>query len=77
VAGGIAAVNGINAVLAPLFVRLYEYDHAAPFALNMLLLLGLFAYAFASGALRRAAPEPAALAGASTIAGLEKSDEAG
>jgi len=76
VAGGIAAVNGINAILAPAFVRLYEYHHAAPFALNMALLLGLLIYAFASGPLRRADPQPAGAA-ASTLAGLEKSDEAG
>lgn len=76
VAGGIAAVNGINAVLAPAFVRLYEASHAAPFALNMLLLAGLLIYAFANGALRRADPEPAT-AQASALAGLEKSDEAG
>jgi len=74
VAGGIAAVNGINAVLAPAFVRLYETSHAAPFALNMLLLAGLLAYALMNGALRRADPEPAP-ASASTIAGLERSDE--
>jgi predicted MFS family arabinose efflux permease len=76
VAGGIAAVNGINAVLAPAFVRLYEFHHAAPFALNLALLLGLFIYAFVSGALRRADPQPAG-SGASTLAALEKSDESG
>lgn len=76
VAGGIAAVNGINAVLAPAFVRLYEFNHAAPFALNMALLLGLLIYAFVNGPLRRSDPEPVSGA-ASTIAGLEKSDEAG
>jgi MFS family permease len=77
VAGGIAAVNGINAVLAPAFVRLYEANHAAPFALNMALLAGLLGYALINGPLRRADPEPATKAGASTIAGLEKSDESG
>lgn len=76
VAGGIAAVNGINAVLAPAFVRLYELNHAAPFALNMALLAGLLVYAFVSGPLRHADPHPAGAA-ASTLAGLEKSDEAG
>jgi MFS family permease len=76
VAGGIAAVNGINAVLAPAFVRLYEVNHAAPFALNLALLAGLLAYAFLNGPLRRADPQPAGAA-ASTLAGLEKSDEAG
>jgi len=76
VAGGIAAVNGINVVLAPAFVRLYEVNHAAPFALNLALLAGLLAYAFLNGPLRRADPQPAGAA-ASTLAGLEKSDEAG
>lgn len=76
VAGGIAAVNGINAVLAPAFVRLYEFNHAAPFALNMALLVGLLVYAFVNGPLRRSGPEPVS-GTASTIAGLEKSDEAG
>jgi len=76
VAGGIAAVNGINAVLAPAFVRLYEFNHAAPFALNMTLLLGLFVYAYVSGALRHADPQPVG-PGAATLAALEKSDEAG
>jgi MFS family permease len=76
VAGGIAAVNGINAVFAPAFVRLYEFHHAAPFALNMALLAGLLVYAFVNGPLRRADPQPAG-PGASTMAGLEKSDEAG
>lgn len=76
VAGGIAAVNGINAVLAPAFVRLYEFNHAAPFALNLALLAGLLIYAFVNGPLRRSDPEPVS-GTASTIAGLEKSDEAG
>ncbi|MFC3067789.1 MFS transporter [Phenylobacterium soli] len=76
VAGGIAAVNGINAVLAPAFVRLYEFNHAAPFALNLVLLAGLLIYAFVNGPLRRSDPGPVN-GTASTIAGLEKSDEAG
>jgi MFS family permease len=76
VAGAIAAVNGINAVLAPLFMRLYHFHHAAPFLLNMALMLGLLAYAFTNAQLRNADPQPAGVA-ASTIAGLERSDEAG
>jgi MFS family permease len=76
VAGGIAAVNGINAVLAPAYVRLYETSHAAPFLMNMVLLGGLLAYAYVSGPLKRADPAPSPTA-AATIAALERSDEAG
>jgi MFS family permease len=76
VAGGIAAVNGINAVLAPVFMRLYHLNHAAPFLLNMSLMLVLLAYAFRNAQLRAADPEPAGVR-ASTLAGLERSDEAG
>ncbi|HEV2531776.1 MFS transporter [Phenylobacterium sp.] len=76
VAGAIAAVNGINAVLAPVFMRLYHLNHAAPFLLNMALMLGLLAYAFQNHQLRNADPQPAGTA-ASTIAALERSDEAG
>jgi MFS family permease len=76
VAGAIAAVNGINAVLAPAFMRLYHLNHAAPFVLNMVLMLGLLAYCFRNRQLRNADPHPAG-ADASTMAALERSDEAG
>jgi MFS family permease len=76
VAGAIAAVNGINAVLAPAFMRLYHLHHAAPFLLNMALMLGLLVYAFRNAQLKNADPQPAGVR-ASTIAALERSDEAG
>jgi len=76
VAGAIAAVNGINAVLAPVFMRIYHLNHAAPFLLNMSLMLGLLVYAFRNRQLRTADVQMAG-AGASTIAALERSDEAG
>jgi MFS family permease len=76
VAGAIAAVNGINAVLAPLFMRLYHVNHAGPFLLNMALMLGLLVYAFQNRQLRNADPQPAGVQ-ASTIAALERRDEAG
>lgn len=76
VAGAIAAVNGINAVLAPAFMRLYHLNHAGPFVLNMALMLGLLVYAFRNAQLKNADPQPAGVR-ASTIAGLERSDEAG
>ena len=76
VAGAIAAVNGINAVFAPAFMAVYRANHSAPFVLNMVLMLGMLAYAFANPALRNADPGPASRADA-TMATLEKSDEGG
>jgi MFS family permease len=76
VAGAIAAVNGINAVFAPLFMMVYRANHSAPFVLNMLLMLGMLAYAFISPALRNADPEPATRDD-TTMATLERSDEGG
>ena len=76
VAGAIAAVNGINAVFAPAFMALYRAFHAAPFLLNMVLMLAMLAYAFLSGPLRNADAEPATRAD-TAIATLEKSDESG
>jgi MFS family permease len=76
VAGAIAAVNGINAVLAPAFMALYRWSHPAPFLLNMALMLAMLAYAFAAGPLRNADPAPATR-GDVAAATLERSDEAG
>jgi len=76
VAGAIAAVNGINVVLAPLFVWLYEHFGPAPFLLNASLMAGLLVYAFRNTQLRNADPEPATRE-AATAATLEKSDEGG
>ncbi|MDB5467474.1 MAG: multidrug-efflux transporter, partial [Phenylobacterium sp.] len=76
VAGAIAAVNGVNVVLAPLFMRLYKHVHAGPFLLNAALMLGLLVYAFRSNALRNADPMPATRAD-TAIATLERSDEGG
>jgi MFS family permease len=75
-AGAIAAVNGVNVVLAPLFVLLYEKIHPAPFLLNMVLLLAMLAYAFRNPMLKNADPTPATRAD-TAIATLEKSDEGG
>ena len=58
-AGAIAAVNGVNVVLAPLFVLLYERVAPAPFFLNMAILLGLLLYAYRNPRLRDADPAPA------------------
>jgi MFS family permease len=57
-AGAIAAVNGVNVVVAPLFVLLYGAWHPAPFLLNALILGGLMAYAVFNGVLTRAGGAP-------------------
>ncbi|WP_296595125.1 MFS transporter [Phenylobacterium sp.] len=76
VAGAIAAVNGVNVVLAPLFVFLYERFGPLPFLVNTALMAGLLVYAFRSHALKNADPKPATRE-AATLATIEKSDEGG
>ena len=75
-AGAIAAVNGINVILAPGFVLLYQQYGPAPFLINTALMAGLLVYCFRSTALKNADPQPASRE-AATQATLEKSDEGG
>jgi MFS family permease len=74
VAGAIAAVNGVNVVLAPAFMWLYRHYQSGPFLLNMVLMSGLLVYALRNVQLRAADLEPATRADA-TYATLERSDE--
>lgn len=76
VAGAIAAVNGVNVVLAPFFVWLYERIAPAPFILCGVLMVLMLIYAFRNPQLRNAHPQPATRADAA-MATLEKSDEGG
>jgi MFS family permease len=76
VAGAIAAVNGVNVVLAPFFVWLYERIAPAPFVLCGVLMVLMLIYAFRNPQLRNAHPQPATRADAA-MATLEKSDEGG
>ena len=75
-AGAIAAENGVNVVLAPFFVWLYERIAPAPFILCGGLMLLMLIYAFRNPQLRNAHPQPATRADAA-MATLEKSDEGG
>jgi MFS family permease len=75
-AGAIAAVNGINVVLAPLFVLLYEQVAPAPFLMGAAILLLMLIYAFTNQRLKNADPTPADAAAAAK-ATLERSDESG
>lgn len=75
-AGAIAMVNGLNVILAPLFVMLYEALHPAPFLLNAAILVGMFAYATSNTILRKAG-EPGNADEEATVAALERVDEGG
>ncbi|MES2034452.1 MAG: MFS transporter [Pseudomonadota bacterium] len=77
-AAAIAAVNGLNVIIAPLFVGLYEAVAWAPFLLNAAILAGLTAFAFRNSILRKAG-EGASIdeEDESTLALLERSDEGG
>ena len=76
VAGAIAAVNGVNVVLAPFFVWLYERIAPAPFILCALMMVAMLVYALRNAQLRNADPLPATRADAA-MATLEKGDEGG
>jgi MFS family permease len=75
-AGAIAAVNGVNVILAPAFVLLYQAVSPAPFLLSAVLLAGMLVYAYRNRQLANADPAPAT-AEAATRATLEKRDEGG
>ena len=75
-AGAIAMVNGLNVILAPLFVMAYEALHPAPFLLNTAILAGLFFYATTNGVLRKAG-ETGNADEEATVAALERADEGG
>ena len=76
-AGAIAAVNGSSVIVAPVLgVILYERVHAAPFLMNMVILLALLAYALRNNVLRNAGEGPATEED-STNAMLERNEEGG
>jgi MFS family permease len=73
-AGAIAAVNGVNVVVAPLFVLLYGAWRPAPFLVNTLILAGLMTYALFNGVLARAGAAPTT-DDETTQSSLERSQE--
>jgi len=75
-AGAIGGLNGLNVIVAPLFVWLYEAIHPAPFLLNTAILAGLFVYALKNGILRGAG-ERATSDDDTATSMLERSDEGG
>jgi hypothetical protein len=74
-AGAIAAINGLNVVVAPLFVLLYQAIGWGPFVLNAVLLVAMLAYAIHQTVLKRVSDADAQEE--ATLAGLERSDEGG
>ena len=74
-AGAIAAINGLNVVVAPLFVLLYERIGWGPFVLNAAILAALVVYALRQATLR--AVDKGGAREEATIAGLERTDEGG
>jgi len=74
-AGAIAAINGLNVVVAPAFVLLYERIGWGPFVLNAVILAGLLVYALRQAMLKRASDGDAQEE--ATLAGLERGDEGG
>ena len=76
-AGAIAAINGTSVIVAPLLgVSLYKLFHPTPYLMNLLLLLGLLAYAVWNPTLRSVGAEPMRDE-ASTQAQLERVEEGG
>jgi MFS family permease len=73
-AGAIAAVNGVNAIVAPLFVLLYGAFHPAPFLVNAALLGALVIYAMANGVLANAG-NAATTEGEAALSSLERDRE--
>jgi fucose permease len=57
-AGAIAVVNGVNVIVAPLFLMVYGFSHPTPFLANAAVLAALFWYAFRNPTLAHAGEAP-------------------
>lgn len=76
-AGAIAAINGSSVIVAPLLgVSLYKLYHPTPYLMNMVVLIGLLAFAYWNATLRTVGAEPMREE-ASTQAQLERVEEGG
>ena len=73
-AGAIAAVNGVNVILAPAFVWLYQKVASAPFLINVVLLLAMLIYAFRDPQLASSDPRVATQQD-SALSTIERNDE--
>lgn len=75
-AGAIAAINGLNVVVAPLFVLLYQQIGWGPFILNAVILAAMLVYAIRQPTLAKS-PTDGDAQDEATLAGLERNDESG
>jgi len=76
-AGAIAAINGSSVIVAPLLgVTLYKLFHPTPYLMNVVILIGLLAFAFWNPTLRTVGVQPTEDS-ASTQAQLERVEEGG
>jgi predicted MFS family arabinose efflux permease len=73
-AGAIAAVNGVNVVVAPLFVLLYGVSHPAPFLVNAAVLGCMLVLALCDRVLAHAGDAPATENDAA-LSSLERNQE--
>ena len=76
-AGAIAAVNGVNIVIAPFAVSFYKVSAEGPFVIAAIVLAGLLAYAWFDPVLRNVGVSPGGSEGLAIEATLERSDEGG
>lgn len=74
-AGAIAAVNGVNVVLAPFAVSFYKVSAPGPFVLAAAILAGIFAYACLNPVLRTVGEGVVAREDIAIETTLERSDE--
>jgi len=74
-AGAIAAVNGVNIIIAPFAVSYYKVSPEGPFVIAAVVLAGLLAYAYWSPALRNVGVSAADDEDLAIEATLERSDE--
>jgi MFS family permease len=70
-AGAVAAVNGLNTVVAPAFVLLYEYFHPGPYLLNLVILVAMLIYTFRNPVLAASSEIPPPSNDAAAEASLE------
>jgi hypothetical protein len=76
-AGAIAAVNGVNIVIAPFAVSFYKAVPAGPFVVAAIVLAGLLAYAWLDPILNSVGDSLAGSEDLAIEATLERSDEGG
>ncbi|MDP3659780.1 MFS transporter [Phenylobacterium sp.] len=76
VGGAFSIVGVMTMTVAPVYVMLYERVHWAPFAVNVVMMLGLLVYAYTNTQLRNADPKPTSRL-ETVLATVERNDSGG